>query len=151
VPRVVPHASVGVGKFSCEVDEGPIRRPERGSEWEPIKILLQRTRPKSQSQLQKSHTNTNRQDNVVMDKLQVIGTIPQSTRGSTRKDAKEQIKLGKFLCTDRTVRLAAADCSPGRGGLFGRADTDCLQYKSPPQPKIASLCKRSAERSVTPR
>jgi hypothetical protein len=22
--------------------EGPIRRPERGSEWEPIKILLQR-------------------------------------------------------------------------------------------------------------
>jgi hypothetical protein len=84
-----------------------------------------RTRPMSQSQLQKSHTNTNRQDNIVMDQLQVLGMIPQNTCGSTREEAKESIKLGKFLRTDRTVRLAAADCSPGRGGLSVRAGEDC--------------------------
>jgi hypothetical protein len=71
--------------------------------------------PMSQSQLQKSHTNTNRQDNVVMDQLQVLGTIPRSTRGSTREEAKEPNKLGKFMCTDQTVRLAIADCPP-KGG-----------------------------------
>jgi hypothetical protein len=75
----------------------------------------QRTRPTSQSQLQKSHTNTNRQDNVVMDQLQVLGTIPQSTRGSTREEAKERIKLGEKLRKDRTVRLAAADHPPEKG------------------------------------
>jgi hypothetical protein len=26
----------------ADTGEGPIRRPERGSEWDPIKILLQR-------------------------------------------------------------------------------------------------------------
>jgi hypothetical protein len=79
------------------------------------KNSLQRTRPKSQSQLQKSHTNTNCQNNVVMDQLQVIGTIPQSTRGSTREEAKEPNKLGKFLRIDRIVRLATADCPPKAG------------------------------------
>jgi hypothetical protein len=97
---------------------------EGGSECEPIKILLQITRPKSQSQLQKSHTNTNRKGNVVMDQLQVLGMIPRSTRGSTRKDAKEPIKHGKFLRTDRTVRLATADYPPGRGGLSRRTGAD---------------------------
>jgi hypothetical protein len=71
----------------------------------------------SQSQLQKSHTNTNRQDNVVMDQLQVLGMIPRSTHESTRREAKEPIKLGKFLRTDRTVRLAVADCPEDRRGL----------------------------------
>jgi hypothetical protein len=50
-----------------------------------------------------------------MDQLEVLGTIPRSTHGSTREEAKEPIKLGKFLRIDRTVRLAAADCPPGRG------------------------------------
>jgi hypothetical protein len=102
----------------------------------------------SQLQLQKSHTNTNRRDNVVMDQLQVLGTNPRSTCGSTRNDAKEPIKLCKFLRTDRTVRLATADCPPGRGGLSGRIDANCLQYKSPLQTKNTSLCKRSAKRSA---
>jgi hypothetical protein len=86
-----------------------------GSEWESIKILFKELGPKSQSQLQKSHTNTNRQDNIVMDQLQDLGTIPQSTRKSTREEAKEPNKLGKFLRTDRTVRLATTDCPP-KGG-----------------------------------
>jgi hypothetical protein len=50
-----------------------------------------------------------------MDQLQVLGTIPRSTRGSTREEAKEPNKLGKFMCTDQTVRLAIADCPP-KGG-----------------------------------
>jgi hypothetical protein len=102
----------------------------------------------SQLQLQKSHTNTNRQDNVVMDQLQVLGTNPRSTCVSTRKDAKEPIKLCKFLHTDRIVRLATADCPLGRGGLSGRIDANCPQYKSPLQTKNTSLCKRSAKRSA---
>jgi hypothetical protein len=75
----------------------------------------QSTRPMSQSQLQKSHTSTNRQDNIVMDQLQVLGTIPRNTHGSTREEAKELIKLGKNQCTDRIIRLAAADCPPEKG------------------------------------
>jgi hypothetical protein len=93
----------------------------------------------SQSQLRKSHTNTNRQDNIVMGQLQVLGTIPRSTRGSTRKDAKEPVKLGKFLRTDRTIRRAAADCPQERGGLFGKTGTGCPEYKSPLQPKKQHL------------
>jgi hypothetical protein len=50
-----------------------------------------------------------------MDQLQDLGTIPQSTRKSTREEAKEPNKLGKFLRTDRTVRLATIDCPP-KGG-----------------------------------
>jgi hypothetical protein len=69
----------------------------------------------SQSQLQKSHMNTNRQDNVVMDQLQVLGTIPRSARGSTRRDAKEPNNLGKNLRTDQTVCLATTYCSLEKG------------------------------------
>jgi hypothetical protein len=61
------------------------------------KNSLQRTRPMSQSQLRKSHTNTNLQDNVVMDQLR------RNTRGSTREEAKELIKLGKNQRIDRIV------------------------------------------------
>jgi hypothetical protein len=97
------------------------------------KISLQRTRPKSQSQLQKSHTNTNCQNNVVMDQLQVIGTIPQSTRGSTREEAKEPNKLGKFLRIDQIVRLATADCPPKAGWTVwtGRRGLSAVQKSSP--------------------
>jgi hypothetical protein len=35
-------ADLGVEAKGAVVVEGPIRRPERGSEWEPIKILLER-------------------------------------------------------------------------------------------------------------
>jgi hypothetical protein len=66
----------------------------------------------SQSQLQKSHTNTNHQDNVVTDQLQVLRTIPLNAYGSTREETKEPIKLGKTLRTDWTVCLAVADCPP---------------------------------------
>jgi hypothetical protein len=104
----------------------------------------------SQSQLQKSHTNTNRKDNVVMDQLQVLGMIPRSTCGITRKGAKEPIKLGKFLRTDRTVRLAVADCLPRRDRLSGRTDVDCLQYKSPLQPKKQRLCLNGPQNGLRP-
>jgi hypothetical protein len=57
----------------------------------------------SQSQLQKSQTNTNHQDNVVIDQLQVLGMIPLNTHGSTGEEAKEPIKLGKIQRTGRTV------------------------------------------------
>jgi hypothetical protein len=105
----------------------------------------QRTRPTSQSQLQKSHTNTNHQDNIVMDHLRVLGTIPQSTRGSTREEAKEPIKLGKKLRTDRTVRLAAADCPPekGRTVWWTGQGADGPQYKSRLQPKTQCMCLNS--------
>jgi hypothetical protein len=47
-----------------------------GSEWEPIKILLKELGLCPNPQLQKSHTNTNPQENVVVDQLQVLGKIP---------------------------------------------------------------------------
>jgi hypothetical protein len=50
-----------------------------------------------------------------MEQLQVLGMISRSTRGSTRKEAKEPNNLGKNLRTDRTVRLAAANCPPEKG------------------------------------
>jgi hypothetical protein len=120
-----------------------------GSEWEPIKILLKEL-GLCLNRNSKSHTlaRTNRQDNVVMDQLQVLGTIPRSTHGSTRKEAKGPIKLGKFLHTDRTVRLAATNCPSRRGGPSGRTWADCPQYKSPFQTKNTSLCKQSAKRSA---
>jgi hypothetical protein len=89
----------------------------------------------SQSQLQKSHTNTNHQDNVVMDQVQVLGMISRSTRGSTRKEAKEPNNLGKNLRTDRTVRLAAADCPLENGKTVRKTGADCPQYKRSFQPK----------------
>jgi hypothetical protein len=93
----------------------------------------QRTWPMSQSQLRKSHTNTNRQDNIVMGQLQVLGTIPRRTRTSTRKDAKEPIKLGKFLRTDHTVHLAARGLSgrEGRTVLKNRCGLSIVQKSSP--------------------
>jgi hypothetical protein len=56
-----------------------------------------------------------------MDELQVLGTIPRNTRGSTREEAKEPIKLGKNQRTDRTVPQR-------RGGLSA-------VQKSPPTKK----------------
>jgi hypothetical protein len=91
----------------------------------------QRTRPMSQSQLQKSHTNTNCQDNVVMAQLHVLGTIPRSTRGSTGKEAKEPNNLGKKLRTDRTVRLAVADCPPEKGQTVQKIGRGRSVQKSP--------------------
>jgi hypothetical protein len=94
------------------------------------------TRPMSQSQLQKSHSNTNRQDNIVMDQLQVLGTIPQSTRGSTRKETKESNNLGKNLRTDQTVRLAVADCSAEMGRTVRKTGRGwSAVQKSPPTEK----------------
>jgi hypothetical protein len=92
-----------------------------GSEWELIKIILQRTRLMSQSQLQKSHTNNNRQDNVVMDQLQVLGTIPRSTHGSTRKEAR----------TYQTWQDSAyrSDCPPSCRGLSAREGAECPEEK----------------------
>jgi hypothetical protein len=88
-----------------------------------------------QSQLQKSRTNTYRQDNIVMDQLQVLGTIPRSTRGSTREEAKEPIKLGKILCIDQTVRLAAADCPPRKGRTVRKTGVDGPLYRKCFQPE----------------
>jgi hypothetical protein len=106
-----------------------------GSEWEPIKIPPQRTRPMSKSQLQNSHTNTNHQDNVVMDQLQVLGSIPRSTRGRTREETKEPIKFRKILRIDRTVRLAVAECTPGKGRTVRKNGVDGPPYKKRFQPK----------------
>jgi hypothetical protein len=105
-----------------------------------IKILLQRTRHMSQSQLKKSHTNTNRQDNVVMDQIQVLGTIPRNTRRSRIEEAKEPIKLGKILRTDRTVCPATADCPRGKGWTVRKRGADGSPYRKHFQPKnIASV------------
>jgi hypothetical protein len=106
-----------------------------GSESEPIKILLKEL-CLCQSQHQKLHTNTNCQDNVVMDQLQVLRTIPRSTRGSTRKEAKEPNNLGKNLLTDRTVRLAIADCLLEKGRIVQRIGRRrSIVQKSPPTEK----------------
>jgi hypothetical protein len=88
-----------------------------------------------QSQLQKSHTNTNRQDDVVMDQLQVLGMIPRNSHGSTREEAKEPIKLGKILRTDRTVCPAAADCPPGKGQTIRKTGADVPLYRKRFHPK----------------
>jgi hypothetical protein len=104
------------------------------------KNSLQRTRPMSQSQLQKSHTNTYHQDNVVMYQLQVLGMISQSTRGSTRKEAKEPNTLGNNPCTDRTVHLVVADCPPEMGRTVqktGRGQS--AVQKSPPTENTISV------------
>jgi hypothetical protein len=82
-----------------------------------------------------SHPPLPHLDNIVMDQLQVLGTIPRSTRGSTGKEEKKPIKLGKFLCTDRNARLVAVDCPLGRGWTVRKTGADCLQYKRSLQPK----------------
>jgi hypothetical protein len=97
------------------------------------KNSLHGSRPMSQSQLLKSHTNTNRQDNIVMDQLQVLGTIPRSTRRSTRKEAKEPNTLDKNLLIDRTVHLAVTECPPEKEQTVRK--TGCRRSaveKSPP-------------------
>jgi hypothetical protein len=115
------------------------------------KISPQRTRPMSQLQLRKSHTNTNRQDNIVMGQLQVLGTIPRSTRGRTRKDAKEPIKLGKFLRTDQTIRRATTDCPQGRADCSEKQARTVRSTKVLSNQKTTSLSKQSAERFATTR
>jgi hypothetical protein len=46
VIRVVQdHWAVHTWRYGRTSFEGPIRRPERGSEWEPIKFFLRRTQP----------------------------------------------------------------------------------------------------------
>jgi hypothetical protein len=100
----------------------------------------QRTRSMSQSQLQKSQTNTNHQDNVVMDQLQALGTIPQNTHGSTREGAKEPIKLSTMQRTERTVLLAATNCLPEKGWTVWK--TGCGRsavQKSPPAENNGSV------------
>jgi ssDNA-binding replication factor A large subunit len=79
--------------------------------------------------------NTNRQDNVLMDQLQVLGTIPRSTRGNTREETKEPIKLGKILCTDQTVRLATADYPSGKERTIQKTGMNGPPYKKHFQPK----------------
>jgi hypothetical protein len=60
-------------------------------------------------------------------------------------------KLGKFLRTSRTVRLAAADCPPRWGGLSGRQTQTVCSTKETSSRKPTVLSKQSAERSATPR
>jgi hypothetical protein len=68
-----------------------------------------------------------------MDQLKVLGTIPRSTHGSTRKEAKEPNNLGKKMRTDRTVRLAAADCPPQKGRTVWKTGRGrSAVQKSPP-------------------
>jgi hypothetical protein len=71
-----------------------------------------------------------------MDQLQVLGTIPLNTHGSTREEAKEPMKLGKILCTKRIVRLAAADYLPEKGWTVWKTRRGwCALQKSPPAEK----------------
>jgi hypothetical protein len=100
----------------------------------------QRTRSMSQSQLQKSHTNTNRQYNIVMDQLHVIGMIPLSTHGSTRKEAKESNNLRKKLCTDRIVCLAVADCLPEKGRTVRKTGHERSAVQNSPPTEKHRLC-----------
>jgi hypothetical protein len=74
-----------------------------------------------------------------MDQLQVLGMIPRSTHGITRKEAKEPIKLGKFLHTDPTIHLAATNCPPGRGRSVWKIGSGRPQYKKCFQPKNSAF------------
>jgi hypothetical protein len=94
--------------------EGPIRRPERGGEWEPIKILLQRENsaytPNSQPRIPTQVC----QGHVVTTHLPTLGTNPKrSQSGSTTQEAKDLAVLQQPL---RTVREPGADGPLPTGG-----------------------------------
>jgi hypothetical protein len=93
-----------------------------------VKILLKepglypRQNPVTHERWIESHTN--RQDNKVMDEPQVLGTVPRSTRGSTKEGRKEPNQRAKQPGSGglsgqagRTVRKGRADCPAGYRGL----------------------------------
>jgi hypothetical protein len=59
------------------VNEGPIRRPERGREWEPIKILLKRENSAYVPNSQPMIPTRVCQGRVVIMDLPTIGAIPK--------------------------------------------------------------------------
>jgi hypothetical protein len=95
--------------------EGPIRRPERGgSEWEPIKILLQRENSAYTTNSQPRIPTRVCQGHVVKADLPTLGTNPKrSQSGSTTQEAKDLAIVRKPW---RTVREAGVDGPRGQGG-----------------------------------
>jgi hypothetical protein len=102
---VLKEAHVGNAQVQAE---GPIRRPEWGIEWEPIKILIQRENsayaPKSQPRIPTRVC----QGRVVTADLPTLGTYSkQSQSGSTNQEAKD---LATLRSTRQTFRELWADC-----------------------------------------
>jgi hypothetical protein len=87
---------------------------QRGGEWEPIKILLQRANSAYTPNLQpRIHTRVC-QGHVVTTDLPTLGTNPKrSQSGSTIQEAKD---LAALRDTRRTVRGDRADSPRGTGG-----------------------------------
>jgi hypothetical protein len=75
---------------------------------------------------------------------------PLKHRGSTSEQVEEAIKLGKFLRTDRTVRIATMYCPPGRSVLSRRQTRTVHSRKDVSHQKNTLLSKWSAERSTSP-
>jgi hypothetical protein len=73
------HAFIAASRNTSWLTEGPIRRPERGGEWEPLKILLQRensadapnSHPRIPAQVYQGH--------VVTTDLPNLGTNPKQS------------------------------------------------------------------------
>jgi hypothetical protein len=96
------------------VDEGPIRRPEGGSEWEPIKILFQRENsayiPNSQPRIPTQVC----QGHVVTADLPTLRANPKrSQSGSKTQEVKD---LAILRSAGRTVREPGADGPLPMGG-----------------------------------
>jgi hypothetical protein len=88
--------------FPTVEGEGPIRRPERGgSEWELIKILLQRENPAYVPNSQPRIPTRVCQGHVVTMDVPTLGTNPkQSGSRSTTQEAKD---LATLRSATRTV------------------------------------------------
>jgi hypothetical protein len=95
--------------------EGPIRRLERGgSEWEPIKILLQRENSAYAPNSQLRIPTRVRQGRVVTSDLPTLGAIPKQSRSES--ETQEAKDLATLRITRWTVRKHRADCPRGCGG-----------------------------------
>jgi hypothetical protein len=93
--------------------EGPIRRLDRGSEWEPIKILLQRDKLDYVLKTQTRVPTRTCQGHVVTTDLPTLGTSPQPIQSrSTTQEAKD---LSNLRSPRRTVLIVRVE-SPRRPG-----------------------------------
>jgi hypothetical protein len=99
--------------------EGPIRRPERGSEWEPIIILLQRENSAYAPNSQPRIPTRVCQGRVVTADLPTLGANPKRSQSESKTQRAKDLAAQHW--TRRTVRKHRTDCPRGLGGLT--ADT----------------------------
>jgi hypothetical protein len=120
--------------------EGPVRRPERGgSEWEPIKILLQRENSAYVPNSQPHMTTRVYQGSVVTANLPTLGENPK--RSQSERETQREKDLAAQHWTRRTVRKHLADRLQGPGGLSadtGRTVREAAmdRTKTTPEPPI---------------